>query len=69
MKVPNFTKHKYSFSMIIIERFQNLFLILGNKTDPCVFSSQLITCLADKGKSNCGDWPVGELPFTNLPSE
>ncbi|RZB39598.1 uncharacterized protein BDFB_001231 [Asbolus verrucosus] len=31
--------------------------------DPCSYSIKLVTCLADKGKSNCADWPVGELPF------
>ena len=31
--------------------------------DPCSYSVKLVTCLAEKGKSNCSDWPVGDLPF------
>ncbi|EFA09155.2 uncharacterized protein Obp59a [Tribolium castaneum] len=31
--------------------------------DPCSYSNKLVTCLAEKGRSNCADWPVGELPF------
>lgn len=34
--------------------------------DPCYFSTQLIKCLAEKGKSNCGDWPMTELPFPHI---
>nr|UYW66747.1 odorant binding protein [Hippodamia variegata] len=29
--------------------------------DPCDFSINLVRCLADGGKSNCGDWPVGDI--------
>lgn len=32
--------------------------------DPCSYSNKLVTCLAEKGRSNCADWPVGDLPFT-----
>lgn len=31
--------------------------------DSCTFASLLVTCLAEKGRTNCGDWPVGNLPF------
>ncbi|XP_044252996.1 general odorant-binding protein 71 [Tribolium madens] len=31
--------------------------------DPCSYSNKLVTCLAEKGRSNCADWPVGDLPF------
>ncbi|CAG9767379.1 unnamed protein product [Ceutorhynchus assimilis] len=29
----------------------------------CEHSSKLVMCLADMGKSNCEDWPAGNLPF------
>nr|UWL63312.1 odorant binding protein 22 [Pagiophloeus tsushimanus] len=31
--------------------------------NPCEYSSKLVTCLAQKGKSNCDDWPTGNLPL------
>nr|ALR72500.1 odorant binding protein 12 [Colaphellus bowringi] len=34
-----------------------------NDLDSCSYTTKLITCLADKGKSNCADWPAGALPF------
>nr|UYB94403.1 odorant-binding protein 1 [Lytta caraganae] len=36
---------------------------LETTLDSCGFSMRLISCLADKGKANCADWPVGDLPF------
>ncbi|XP_066151657.1 general odorant-binding protein 71 [Euwallacea fornicatus] len=36
------------------------------KTDsanPCEFSSKLTGCLAEKGRTNCEDWPTGNIPF------
>nr|AMP19495.1 odorant binding protein 13 [Tomicus yunnanensis] len=35
----------------------------GNFENPCEYSTKLVTCLAEKGKSNCEDWPTGDLPF------
>nr|WJJ63264.1 odorant binding protein 6 [Pachyrhinus yasumatsui] len=29
--------------------------------NPCQYSSKLITCLTDKGKSNCDDWPIEDI--------
>nr|AKC58533.1 odorant binding protein 12 [Anomala corpulenta] len=34
--------------------------------DSCSFSTQLIKCLAEKGKSNCADWPMSDVPFSHL---
>ncbi|XP_066246142.1 odorant-binding protein 59a [Euwallacea similis] len=34
-----------------------------DSTNPCEFSSKLIGCVAEKGRTNCEDWPVGNLPF------
>lgn len=34
--------------------------------DPCEYSTQLITCLAEEGSTNCADWPSGSLPFWKL---
>ncbi|CAH1109941.1 unnamed protein product [Psylliodes chrysocephalus] len=31
--------------------------------DICSYSNKLVKCLADKGRSNCSDWPAGSLPF------
>ncbi|CAH1116926.1 unnamed protein product [Phaedon cochleariae] len=35
----------------------------ANESDSCEYSNKLIICLAEKGKSNCADWPAGTLPF------
>nr|AKK25130.1 odorant binding protein 2 [Dendroctonus ponderosae] len=35
----------------------------GDFENSCEYSTKLVTCLAGKGKSNCADWPVGDLPF------
>ncbi|CAG9857180.1 unnamed protein product [Phyllotreta striolata] len=35
----------------------------ANNLDLCGYSNKLVKCLADKGKSNCADWPAGALPF------
>nr|AGI05168.1 odorant-binding protein 20 [Dendroctonus ponderosae] len=35
----------------------------GDFEDSCEYSTKLVTCLAGRGKSNCADWPVGDLPF------
>ncbi|KAJ8929832.1 hypothetical protein NQ314_017435, partial [Rhamnusium bicolor] len=34
-----------------------------NNSDPCSYSTQLVTCFANKGRLNCEDWPAGNLPF------
>ncbi|KAG5900185.1 hypothetical protein JTB14_035330 [Gonioctena quinquepunctata] len=34
-----------------------------DELDSCSYSNKLITCLAERGKSNCADWPAGALPF------
>nr|USH46133.1 odorant binding protein 1 [Apriona germarii] len=34
-----------------------------NNVDSCTYSAQLVTCLANKGRINCDDWPAGNLPF------
>ncbi|GJQ86374.1 putative odorant binding protein [Trypoxylus dichotomus] len=34
--------------------------------DACYFSTQLIKCLADKGKDNCSDWPMTDSPFPHF---
>ncbi|KAJ8923086.1 hypothetical protein NQ315_001638 [Exocentrus adspersus] len=31
--------------------------------DSCAHSTKLVTCLANKGRMNCEDWPAGNLPF------
>jgi hypothetical protein len=31
--------------------------------DPCTYSVKLVTCLAERGKTNCADWPIGDLPL------
>nr|CAH7722928.1 unnamed protein product [Callosobruchus chinensis] len=31
--------------------------------DSCAASTKLMTCLAEKGRANCEDWPAGGLPF------
>nr|AUF72975.1 odorant-binding protein [Anoplophora chinensis] len=31
--------------------------------DSCAYSTQLVSCLANKGRMNCEDWPAGNLPF------
>nr|USE58850.1 odorant-binding protein [Lasioderma serricorne] len=32
-------------------------------SDPCNYSNILVTCLAEKGRQNCADWPVDSLAF------
>lgn len=49
-----------------IYRLPLFFTFLDVHVDPCYFSTQLIKCLAEKGKSNCGDWPMTELPFPHI---
>ncbi|KAI7815392.1 putative odorant binding-like protein [Rhyzopertha dominica] len=39
------------------------FMQQADTLDSCTYSSLLVTCLAEKGRQNCGDWPVGKLPF------
>ncbi|KAL3272633.1 hypothetical protein HHI36_014099 [Cryptolaemus montrouzieri] len=34
---------------------------LDSSNDNCEFSLQLVKCLADAGKFNCGDWPSGDI--------
>nr|UYS88353.1 odorant binding protein 1 [Aromia bungii] len=34
-----------------------------NNADTCAYSSKIVTCLANKGRVNCADWPAGNLPF------
>ncbi|XP_074037896.1 odorant-binding protein 59a [Leptinotarsa decemlineata] len=31
--------------------------------DSCSYSTKLVTCLAERGRANCADWPAGGLPF------
>lgn len=33
------------------------------KFDACSYSIKLVNCLAEKGKENCDDWPIGDLPL------
>ncbi|KAK9887969.1 hypothetical protein WA026_000260 [Henosepilachna vigintioctopunctata] len=33
--------------------------------DACEFSLELVKCLADFGKENCGDWPAGNISLFN----
>lgn len=40
-----------------------VYIFAAETLDSCTYSSLLVTCLADKGRTNCGDWPVGNLPF------
>nr|AIX97068.1 odorant-binding protein 22 [Dastarcus helophoroides] len=37
--------------------------IKDDSANACEFSTRIVTCLADKGRSNCADWPAGNLPF------
>nr|AKI84377.1 OBP19 [Holotrichia parallela] len=31
--------------------------------DSCYFSTQLVKCLAERGRSNCSDWPMSDFPL------
>ncbi|KAL1494122.1 hypothetical protein ABEB36_009771 [Hypothenemus hampei] len=45
------------------ESMDQCFQEVDQSDNGCEYSTNLINCLGEKGKSNCEDWPAGNLPF------
>lgn len=43
--------------------YNNFYVFLDGFGEACEYSSKLVLCLATKGKTNCADWPVSNLPI------